>query len=210
MTNNKHNMKLNRYLALMAILGTFSLASSVRADDTITTNATDTTVTTTTTTNTTVLTQEKETSTDLYRSRELDFDLFASAVVAQQTAEHFSESSYEHHGYWGGGGGITGYFCRYVGIGGDFNAGARSGSFVDSASGNVYLRLPILQTGLAPYAFGGGGYQFENVRQSFGQGGAGLEFRFCKNLGVFVDGRWVFNGHTENSGLARAGLRISF
>jgi len=200
-------MKLNRYLVLTAILGTFSLASSVRADDTDTT--TNTAVITTT--NTTVLTkEEKPSENQLYRSRELDFDLFASAVVAQQTANNFSASSYEHHGYWGGGGGITAYFCRYVGIGGDFNAGARASSFIDSASGNVYLRLPILQTGLAPYAFGGGGYQFENLRQSFAQGGAGLEFRFTKNIGVFVDGRWIFNERTEDSGLARAGLRVSF
>lgn len=76
--------------------------------------------------------------------------------------------------------------------------------------GNVFLRLPIYNTGLAPYIFGGGGYQFQEVRQSLEQTGGGLEFRFCKNLGIFVDGRWVFADHTDDYALARAGLRISF
>ena len=190
-------MNMNRCFAVAAALGTFSLVYSAHADDTTTTNS--------------VMDRDQLISSDqLYRRQELDVDLFGSASIGQQTLEHFSGSRYEHRGLWGGGGGITAYFCRYIGVGGEFNGDTRSGRFVDSASGIVYLRLPILNTGLAPYVFGGGGYQFEEVRQSFGQGGVGLEFRFCKHFGAFVDGRWIFAPHTDDSALARAGVRISF
>ena len=146
----------------------------------------------------------------LYRTYELDADLFGSAALGQHTFEHWSGTSVKHNIVGGGGGGLTGYFCRYVGVGADFNADARTHEFADSASGNIYLRLPIYETGLAPYAFGGGGYQFEDLRQSFGQGGAGLEFRFCRHMGIFADGRWVVAERSNNYALARVGVRFSF
>ena len=147
-------------------------------------------------------------SDQLYRTQELDFDLFGSGAISQQTLEHAPD--FRHHTLWGGGGGLTAYFFRYVGVGAEYNADTRSSHFVDSAAGNIYLRLPIFNTGLAPYIFGGGGYQFQEVRQSFEDGGAGLEFRFCKNVGIFADGRWVFSEHTQDSVLARVGVRVSF
>lgn len=146
----------------------------------------------------------------LYRQQEVDVDLFGSAALGESTIEHLSGSQFRHHVLAGGGGGITAFFCRYVGVGGEYDALARASHFVDSAEGNIYLRLPILQTGLAPYIFGGGGYQFEEVRQSFEQAGGGLEFRFIRNLGLFVDGRWVFANRTDDYALVRAGFRISF
>ena len=75
---------------------------------------------------------------------------------------------------------------------------------------NLIARLPILDTGVAPYIFGGGGYQFDEVAQKFAQGGAGLEFRFARHVGFFVDARYVFADRTQNYGLGRAGLRLNF
>jgi hypothetical protein len=146
----------------------------------------------------------------LYRSQELDLDLFGSGSLGEDTLEHLSESRFRHHSLWGGGGGLTYFFCRYVGVGGEFDAEGRSHQFVDSADGNVYVRVPILETGVAPYIFGGGGYQFEDFHQSFGQAGGGVEYRFCRHLGIFVDGRYVMANKSEDYGEARAGFRFVF
>jgi hypothetical protein len=197
-------MKMTKYAIASAILGTLSALCCAKAQDSTPTVTTAPSVATSTTP------RDEDQDYPLYRPQELDLDVFASGALSEDTLEHLSNSSFRHHSVWGGGGGLTGFFCRYVGVGGEFDADARAHQFVDSASGNVYLRLPILETGLAPYIFGGGGYQFEEVRQSFGQAGAGLEFRFCRHAGIFVDGRWVFPNHTDDYALARAGLRISF
>ena len=146
----------------------------------------------------------------LYHSQELDVDLFGSGSLGQETLEHFSGDRFRHRSLWGGGGGLTYFFTRYIGVGGEFDAEDRSERFVDSADGNVFLRVPILQTGLAPYIFGGGGYQFEDFRQSFGQAGGGLEFRFCRHWGIFVDGRYVIADQSQNFAEARAGFRFAF
>ena len=53
------------------------------------------------------------------------------------------------------------------------------------------LRLPLGQSGFAPYALAGGGYQFDMAKVWFGQVGGGIEYRFTRNMGVFLDARWV-------------------
>lgn len=197
-------MKTIKGLVASAILGTLSVIYCASAQDS---------------TNTMTATIEPppatrdDTSVDyppLYRSQELDLDLFGSASLGEQTLEHISGDRFKHHSLWGGGGGLTYFFCRYVGVGGEFDAEDRTHRFVDSADGDVFLRVPILETGLAPYIFGGGGYQFENFRQSFGQAGAGLEFRFTRHVGIFADGRYVIADQSENYAEARAGFRIAF
>lgn len=148
--------------------------------------------------------------TPLFRAQELSIDIFGSGSVNQQTINHISGDRVSDNGRLGAGVGLNYFFCRYVGIGGDAYAENVHRSFVDSTSGNLIARLPIGNSGLAPYIFGGGGYQFDQVRQSFGQAGAGLEFRFTRCWGIFVDARYVFADKTEDYGLARAGLRLSF
>jgi outer membrane protein W len=71
-------------------------------------------------------------------------------------------------------------------------------------------RFPIGHGGLAPYVFGGGGYQFDVIEQWLGNVGAGLEYRFTRNWGVFIDARYVFTDETKNYGLGRLGVRFSF
>lgn len=147
-----------------------------------------------------------------YREHEISFDAFAVGAVGQQTINHLNDLSsnrIRHDGRLGAGLGINAFFCRYVGVGAEADSENTTHAFVDNASGNVILRLPIAETGLAPYIFGGGGYQFDPVRQGFGQAGLGLEFRFLKCVGIFVDGRAVIPAHTDTYAVARGGLRIN-
>ena len=192
-------MKTNKCIIASVIVGSLGMANCLKADDS------------TTTTTTPAVTRDDDSINypPLYRAQELDLDLFGAASIGHQTLEHLSGNRLRHHGLYGGGGGLTYFFCRYVGVGGEYDAETHH-NFVDSAEGNVYLRVPILETGLAPYVFGGGGYQFEDVRQDFGQGGAGLEFRFTPHVGIFADGRYVFTDHTDNYAMVRAGVRIAF
>jgi hypothetical protein len=145
-----------------------------------------------------------------YRAQELSLDLFGSGSVGQPTIDHFTGGRIEQNGRLGAGAGLNYFFCRYVGVGGDAYTENTRHDFIDSASGNLIGRLPIGDTGIAPYIFGGGGYQFDEVSQRFGQFGAGIEFRFCKNVGFFVDARYVVADKTDNYGVGRAGLRLSF
>ena len=43
-----------------------------------------------------------------------------------------------------------------------------------------------------------------------GHVGAGLEYRFTENIGLFVDGRWVYSPQIDGGALARTGLRFAF
>lgn len=48
------------------------------------------------------------------------------------------------------------------------------------------------------------------VEAWFVQVGAGMEYRFTRNVGVFVDARWVLPDETKNYGVARLGMRFAF
>ena len=145
-----------------------------------------------------------------YRAQEFSIDAFGSGSVGQQVVDHITGDRISHDGRLGAGAGLNYFFCRYVGVGGDAYTENTAHNFIDSASGNLIGRLPIGDTGIAPYIFGGGGYQFDEVAQKFGQFGAGIEFRFCSHMGFFVDARYVVADKTDNYGVGRAGLRFSF
>ena len=81
---------------------------------------------------------------------------------------------------------------------------------MDNTSANLIIRFPFDAVRLAPYAFGGAGYQFDPSGLWFGQAGGGLDFRFSKKLGLFVDARYVFTDGTQNFGVGRLGLRFGF
>lgn len=147
---------------------------------------------------------------ELYRANELSFDMFASGSIGQQTINNITGDRLRHDGRLGAGLGLNYFFHRNVGIGGDVYSDDFNQHFVDSTSGNLILRFPISDSGVAPYLFGGGGHQFDRVDQDFGQVGAGLEFRFASHLGCFLDARYVLAEKTDNYGVARAGLRWSF
>ena len=147
---------------------------------------------------------------DLYRPSELSVDAFGTASVGQYTIDHLSGSRVHHNTRLGLGVGANYFITRYIGLGVDAYSENSTGSFFDSLQANVIGRLPLGHCGFAPYVFGGGGYQFDLAKVSFGQCGGGVEYRFCKNVGVFTDARWVIPEHTQNFGVGRRGIRYAF
>ena len=146
----------------------------------------------------------------MYRAPELDIDGFGVAAFNQQTLEHLSVNSVHHQTRLGLGAGVNFFFLRMVGIGAQAYSFDTRHSFIDNASGDLTVRFPILDTGFAPYVFGGGGHRWDREETNFAEAGGGFEFRFHPNIGVFIDGRYVLSHRTDDFGLGRAGFRFAF
>jgi hypothetical protein len=201
-TKLKKLMKKLQLCITAAILGTLGAVCCA--------NAQDSTATTTTTAQQSTTSDSAFHDTAFYRADELSLDAFGSGSIGQQTINHISGNRIQKNGRAGAGAGANYFFTRYIGIGGDAYSENTAHNFVDSASGNLIGRIPIGNTGVAPYAFGGGGHQFDEIEQNFAQAGGGIEFRFAEHMGFFVDARYVFAAKTQNYGVGRAGLRLSF
>jgi hypothetical protein len=110
----------------------------------------------------------------------------------------------------GGGLGLTYFFTRYIGIGAD--------SYIEEwkwpyrVNGSAILRLPLPDkfSHLAVYGFGGGGRQFKDIPQFTWHGGGGMEYKFCRRVGIFADAREVFPDKTPNYTLVRGGMSFGF
>jgi hypothetical protein len=150
------------------------------------------------------------TAVEKYSAYETDFDAFGSASVGQQTIDHFSTTRVKHNARLGVGAGMSYFVTRYLGVGADAYSEDLHHSFIDSASANLILRLPLGNSGFAPYAYGGGGHEFDLNYTWFAQAGAGIEYRFTHNVGIFTDARYVVVEKTHNYGVVRAGLRFAF
>jgi len=151
-----------------------------------------------------------ENASSWYKDQELSLDFFGSGSVGQQTIDHLSGSRVSDNVRLGLGVGVNYFFTRYVGVGADAYTEDTDHFFVDSTSANVIGRLPIGNSGLAPYIFGGVGHQFDRTEQWFGQFGAGVEVRFHANWAIFGDIRYVVADRTDNYGLGRMGVRFVF
>jgi len=147
---------------------------------------------------------------DLYRANELSMDVFGSGSLGEYTIDHPNSTRVRQNGRLGAGLGVNYFFTRNIGIGADAYSENTKGTFVDSASANLILRFPLNQTGFAPYVFGGGGYHFEEIRNEFAQAGGGMEYRFTRQIGIFIDARWVLPNQTSDYGVARLGMRFAF
>jgi len=145
-----------------------------------------------------------------YRAKETSLDLFGTVSVGQEIINNISRRRVEDNGRLGLGAGVNHFFTRHLGFGGDAYTENTQHSFVDNTSGNFIVRFPFESVRLAPYAYGGAGYQFDPGRLWFGQAGGGLEFRFSKQVGIFADARYVFTDGTQNFGVGRLGLRLPF
>jgi hypothetical protein len=146
----------------------------------------------------------------LYQGNELSVDAFGTGSIGKYTIEHISNNRVRHNGRLGVGAGVNYFFTEYLGIGADAYSENTTAEFIDDASGNFILRIPIGETGLAPYAYAGGGEQFDRTHLTFAQAGAGLEFRFTPHVGVFADARFVLPNETKYFGVGRAGFRFAF
>jgi hypothetical protein len=147
---------------------------------------------------------------DLYPANQLSLDAFGTISEGEHTIEHITSQNVKNGARGGVGAGVNYFITRYIGIGAEGYSENTSGPFIDNLSGNVILRVPLGQSGFAPYAYGGGGYQFDSLKAGFIQAGAGMEFRFTPHIGLFTDARFVVPNKTSFFGVGRAGLRIAF
>ena len=145
----------------------------------------------------------------LYHANELSLDVYGTGSVSRQTLNQFTWDRIHHDGSLGVGVGANYFLTRRFGIGADAYSESPAHSFIDSASGNLIARLPLGPSGIAPYGFGGGGYEFE-ADHSFLQAGVGIEFRIVRHFSLFADARYVWGFDMADYVVGRAGLRFSF
>jgi len=210
-------MKTLKYLTASAMLAAVVCAADAQTTTTVVeptppppppaTQDQTTIVQTTTEPSTVVVTNETE---PMYRDQELSIDAFGTLSLGEQSIDKISAARIRHNGRLGAGAGVNLFFAKNVGIGADAWSEDTKGQFIDNVAGSLIVRFPIANSGLSPYVFGGGGYQWEPVDQAFGHFGGGLEIRFNPHAGIFVDARYVITRKTDDFGLGRAGFRFSF
>lgn len=147
-----------------------------------------------------------------YTAQELSLDLFGSYNNPEGKFTDLFKTSI-HHGFWGGGAGLNYFFTENLGLGVDFNMSSKpEGSLVDDVIGNLYVRFPLGNSGLAPYIYGGGGRGIYPVYQWYYGGGVGLEYRFNPTMGIFTDARFLWSQKETalNRLFLRAGVRLVF
>jgi hypothetical protein len=150
-------------------------------------------------------------STEKYTGQELSLDLFGSYNNPEGHLNDLFNTSIRH-GSWGGGAGVNYFIIREVGVGANFNMSDKPSGVWDDVVGNLIVRLPIGNTGLAPYFIGSGGRTIDPFWQWTYGGGVGLEFRFNTTTGIFGDARfmWAEKGDAFDRLLIRVGLRLVF
>ena len=148
-----------------------------------------------------------------YADQELSLDLFASYINPEGRFGDLFETNLRQ-GFWGGGAGVNYFFTRYVGLGADFNISSKPDdlNLVDQVTGNVLVRLPLGNSGLAPYMIGSGGRAMSPRYDWLYGGGLGLEMRINPKTGIFSDARFLWANQTQadNRLLIRAGVRLAF
>ena len=149
----------------------------------------------------------------LYNPQEVSLDLFASYINPEGKFNDLFETSIRN-GFWGGGAGLNYFFTRELGVGADFNISSKPDdlNLFDQVTGNFIARLPIGNSGLAPYLIGSGGRGMSPHWDWVYGGGVGLEMRFNPTTGIFSDARFFWNDRSteDNRLLIRAGLRLAF
>jgi hypothetical protein len=145
-----------------------------------------------------------------YRANETSLDLFGSGSVGQETLNRISDERLRHDLRLGAGAGLNHFFTRHFGLGVEAYSENTGHSFVDDASISLIGRLPLGNSGFAPYVYGGAGHQFDPIELNHLHAGGGLEYRFTPKVGLFVDARYVFTDETKDYGLGRVGLRFTF
>jgi len=146
----------------------------------------------------------------IFQADEVSLDLFGSVAVPRDTLYNMSWNRLNDTGRLGAGAGVNYFMTRYIGIGGDAWTENTAQRFIDNTSGSLIIRIPIDAIHIAPYGFGGGGYQFDYDNAAFLHAGAGLDIRLTHNFGLFVDARYIWPRDHADFGLGRAGIRITF
>jgi hypothetical protein len=149
---------------------------------------------------------------DLFRANEWQVDAFVAGAAGAYSGTY---ETYGHRRYNGVGGGlgVSYFFTRYFGVGVDDSLGGLNGngSTYNTTQGTLIARYPIESWHLAPYALLGGGATWGNhATQGNGSVGGGLEYRFTRSVGIFIDSRYIYGNNTLNETLSRAGFRVIF
>lgn len=132
----------------------------------------------------------------LFKANELGLNLFGT--YADREEDH-----------WGGGVGLSYFFTRNIGLGASTHWENWSGSFIDEALGEAYVRLPLGDFPIAPYGIGSAGYNWQFDGWLFGVGG-GAEARFTEAVGIFSDVQYMFREGGDKDGvLIRLGVRLN-
>jgi hypothetical protein len=154
-------------------------------------------------------------NTPKYTAQEVSVDLFGSYINPEGKFTDLFKTNIRH-GFFGGGAGLNYFLTREIGLGADFNMSDKRGTqgldMVDQYVGDVIFRLPLGNSGLAPYAIGSGGRAFNPRDEWVYGGGVGMEYRFNPATGVFSDARffWADKATADNNLLIRVGFRLAF
>lgn len=137
-----------------------------------------------------------------FRDMEFQIDGFYSGFVGSRGSRLGTGS--------GGGFGFNFIFARYFGLGYEAAWYSNQGTAQHMPlGGNFIFRYPICSLNLAPYVLVGGGAGWNGTTIGYGNVGGGLEYRVTNNIGLFVDGRYLYGG-SGNVANIRSGLRFSF
>jgi len=135
-----------------------------------------------------------------FASRETTFDLFGSLKVSDD--EDLAD------GRLGVGLGVNHFFNRFLGVGADTRL--EEVDWPDHFNGSVIGRYPVEQWGLAPYAVLGFGRQFHETPQWTFHFGGGVDYRFNRKTGLFLDVRQTVADVSRDFVLFRFGVRLGF
>lgn len=132
-------------------------------------------------------------------------DIFAGYVWGFDDEE--AEEVYEDGA--AGGVGFNYFFTEMVGVGVDAYWFDSDGT-IHNFDGSLIIRFPIQEACIAPYVYGGGGFHTNSTNQGSFHAGAGVEWKFSDSTSLFGDGRYTWLDETNDTALARLGLRFSF
>ncbi|MDP9292661.1 MAG: porin family protein [Verrucomicrobiota bacterium] len=162
------------------------------------------------------------TTEDCFRDHEFQVDVFGIGAAALSNQERIIGD----HAF-GAGIGLNYFFSRNLGVGleGNWLSPSSDKDDIGTAGLNVFVRFPCKDTCFAPYAFLGPDVVFNadevargdtpqhsnNDAFLAGHAGLGVEYRFNRTVGIFVDGRYtvVEKGHND-FGSVRTGFRFAF
>jgi hypothetical protein len=137
---------------------------------------------------------------DKYPANSWLFDLYSSVSIVD------SKGSDDFRLGMGFGGNY--FFTRNLGAG--VEVPLRQFELPEEIDASFYLRYPLNDTPWAPYGFAGFGRQYKGNAQWKSYVGAGVEYRWNPNTGVFTDIRGTFPETTGDYAMIRAGLRLGF
>jgi hypothetical protein len=140
-----------------------------------------------------------------FAAGDFSLDLFAGYVWAAD--EDSGDGTYGDSAT--GGIGLNYFFTEMIGVGVDAYWYDSDGA-IHSFDGSLIVRFPIQEACIAPYVFGGGGFSTDSTNQGTYHAGAGIEWKASSTFGVFADGRYTWMDDTNDTVLARAGVRFTF